>query len=135
MVKLQLKKDGLGNDSESAYQTLIGKKTQVLSKFDSAKLEDSMRSSNKNTALELVQTLLPSGSKYGLLIDLETCFDIKIESNFEFNNSSQLGLVHDNKRQLIGTLSDNSQSIANAETEDEEFTPGITSKKVDNLTA
>ena len=86
-----------------------------------------MKSSNKNAALELVQTLLPSGNKYGLLIDLETCFDIKIESNFEFNNSS----LNDNKRQLVGTLSENSQSIANAETEDEECTPGINTKKLD----
>ena len=72
--------------------------------------------------------MLPSGNKYGLLIDLETCFDIKIESNFEFNNS----YLHDNKRQLVGTLSENSQSIANAETEDEECTPGASSKKFEN---
>ena len=93
-----------------------------------------MRGSNKNAALELVQTLLPSGSKYGVLIDLETCFDIKIDFNLEFNNSSQIGL-HDNKRQLVGTLSENSQSIANAETEDEECTPGASSKKVNSASA
>ena len=49
-----------------------------------------MKSSNKNAALELVQTLLPATAKYGLLIDLETCFDIKIDTNFDFNNSSGL---------------------------------------------
>ena len=64
-----------------------------------------------------------------MLIDLETCFDIKIESNFEFNTSNQL---HDNKRQLVGTLSENSQSIANAETEDEECTPGASAKKLES---
>ena len=35
LLKLQLKKEGLGRDSESAYQTLIAKKTQVLARFDS----------------------------------------------------------------------------------------------------
>ena len=35
-----------------------------------------MRESSKSTSLDLVQTLFPLSSKYGLLIDLETCFDV-----------------------------------------------------------
>ena len=79
--------------------------------------------SHKNAALELVQTLLPAGSKYGILIDLETCFNIRIENNIDFNNGSTL-----NKRQLVVSLSE-SQSIANAETEDDDLSVGNSGKK------
>lgn len=81
-----------------------------------------MRTSNKNTALELVCTLLPPQSKYGLLIDLETCFDIKIDTNF--NNGMRA-----NKR-LVGSINDleNNQSIANSVMLDEDFSPGNSGK-------
>ena len=116
-----MKKDGHGNDSESAYQTLIAKKAQVLSEFDSQKLEETMRTTNKNAALELTETLLPVASKYGVLIDLETCFNIKIDTNIGS------GILQN--RKLVGSVSENSQSIANADTDYEEFTPGNSNKK------
>ena len=83
-----------------------------------------MRTTNKNAALELTETLLPATSKYGVLIDLETCFNIKIETNIGSG-------IMNNNRKLVGSVSENSQSIANAETDYEEFTPGNSGKKAE----
>ena len=57
--------------------------------------------------------MLPSGAKYGLLIDLETCFNIKIDTNLDFNNSSGMR----DSRRLVGSIGDleNDQSLANSE--------------------
>jgi len=38
----------------------MGKKAQIIKSFTATKLEDFLKSSTKNVALDLVQTLIPS---------------------------------------------------------------------------
>lgn len=71
--------------------------------------------------------MLPSGAKYGLLIDLETCFNIKIDTNLDFNNSSGMR----DSRRLVGSIGDleNDQSLANSEAAVRDVSPGDSGKK------
>ena len=53
------------------------KKAAIIKCFNAAKLEDFLKSSTKNVALDLVQTLIPDGdTSVGVLIEIEQQFNL-----------------------------------------------------------
>lgn len=48
----------------------------MLNCLDARSLEHSLIDSTRNIAVELVSTLVPSKESFGILIDLETSFDL-----------------------------------------------------------
>ena len=80
LIRIQLKSQSNQREPNTAeYTALIKRKHEVLKKFDSTKLESTLRESTKSAALELVLTLLPDTSKHGILIDLEGCFGVVVD--------------------------------------------------------
>ena len=78
LIKLQFKKDGRADEYEKGFSHIIQSKRKVLADFESLELETMMKQCTKNTTQEVVQTLFPHNGQYGLLIDLQSCFDISI---------------------------------------------------------
>ena len=79
LLKIQFKNNGNLKNFTSEFTALLRRKQEVLSRFDTSKLESLLKESTKSTALELVQTLLPSISEHGILSDIEVCNNIKID--------------------------------------------------------
>ena len=79
LLKIQFKNNGNLKNFTSEFTALLRRKQEVLSRFDTSKLENLLKESTKSTALELVQTLLPSISEHGILSDIEVCNNIKID--------------------------------------------------------
>ena len=61
---------------DQIYKQAIFKKNKVLNCLDAQSLEQSLIDSTRNIAVELVSTLVPSKERYGILIDLETSFNL-----------------------------------------------------------
>ena len=79
-------------DFTAEYQTVIQNKKGVLNTFDSAKLETILKDSTKNTALELVLTLVPSANKPGVLVDLELSHNVKADPQSpSYTNKNLIG--------------------------------------------
>ncbi len=81
LIRIQLKnqKDGVKKNFAVELSEQIKRKQTVLDKLDSSKLESVLKESTKATALELVMTLLPKNGKYGILVDLEVSFGLKVD--------------------------------------------------------
>lgn len=64
------KKEGRLDEFEEKFHSSIDKKNQIISKFEARQLEDLLRTSTKNVAQEVVQSLIPSKGP-GVLAQLD----------------------------------------------------------------
>jgi len=71
LIKYLYKREERLGEFESGYSEQIEKKSGIVEKFSGAQLEELLRTSTKNVAQEVVQTLIPPGSENGLLVLLE----------------------------------------------------------------
>lgn len=68
-----INKEGRLGEFEKGYEKVTNQKLQVLSSFDSVKLEEMLRSSQKNVAQQVVSILINcfEGKAHGLLPEIE----------------------------------------------------------------
>ena len=100
-------------DFSTEYQTIISNKKGVLNTFDSAKLENVLKDSTKNTALELVLTLVPSTNKPGILVDLEISHGVRADPMSPSYTSKKAGQYDANGNTI--TLTETSLTIDNSD--------------------
>lgn len=73
LVKSVYKKEGRLGEFEKGYEKTTNQKLHVLSNFESAKLEEMLRTSQKNVAQQVVSILINCfpGKKHGILPEIE----------------------------------------------------------------
>ena len=83
-----------------------------------------LKDSTKNTALELVLTLLPSPKNHGILIDLEVSHGVRADPQSPSYTKNKVGQQDANGNTI--TLTDTSMTIDNSEEDiDEAKSPAI----------
>lgn len=70
LLRYLFKKENKDGSFDPFYQDSIYKKNLVISKFHNQQLEELLRSSTKNVALEVVSCLIPQ-DKEGILTNIE----------------------------------------------------------------
>lgn len=71
LAKAIAKKEGYEKQFDKQYDRIVNSKSLLMQKYSSLYLEDNLRSTTKNIALELVNILMDTGVKRGILVCLE----------------------------------------------------------------
>lgn len=73
MLNQYINKEGRLGEFEKGYEKMTNQKLQVLNNFDSLKLEEMLRTSQKNVAQQVVAILINcfQDKKHGILPEIE----------------------------------------------------------------